>query len=350
MKQRLNFFIVLVIALLISRGANAYDFSAVAPSGQTLYYNIVNGNAEVTYQNVGNPNYSVYPAGSLTIPGNVIHNDTSYAVTSIGIYAFRDCDSLTSVTIPDGITSIGYSAFSDCSHLTTVTIPNSVTSIGVDAFSGCSGLTSVTIPNGVTLIADGTFGCCRGLTSVTIPSSVTSIGDYAFTYCTSLTSADIPYGGMIGYYAFSHCTSLATVSIGGAAWIGNYAFYNCDHLMTFICKSEFPQTIGPKTFENIPQDCMLIVPCGSMQYYLASSSWHSVFSSMEEDCGDIEDAIKDEIRVSCIDGRIYVEGAEGIDVKVYDLEGRIVRNESLPIGVYLVKIGNLPTRRVVVLK
>ena len=32
-------------------------------------------------------------------------------VTSIGRYAFVDCTSLTSVTIPDSVTSIGYAAF-----------------------------------------------------------------------------------------------------------------------------------------------------------------------------------------------------------------------------------------------
>ena len=51
-------------------------------------------------------------------------------VTSIGGSAFRECSSLTSVTIPNSVTSIGDYAFYDCSSLTSVTIPDSVTSIG----------------------------------------------------------------------------------------------------------------------------------------------------------------------------------------------------------------------------
>jgi hypothetical protein len=44
-------------------------------------------------------------------------------VTSIGSYAFRDCSSLTSITLPDGVTSIVYYAFYDCSSLTSITLP-----------------------------------------------------------------------------------------------------------------------------------------------------------------------------------------------------------------------------------
>ncbi|MDE6834298.1 MAG: leucine-rich repeat domain-containing protein, partial [Ruminococcus sp.] len=65
-------------------------------------------------------------------------------VTRIGDRAFYNCNSLKSVTIPDGVTSIGKRAFFYCSSLTSVTIPDSVTSIEDDVFFGCSGLTSVT--------------------------------------------------------------------------------------------------------------------------------------------------------------------------------------------------------------
>ena len=109
-------------------------------------------------------------------------------VTSIGSYAFSDCYSLTSVTIPEGVTSIGEFAFQNCSGLTSMTIPSSVTSIGQYAFSDCYSLTSVTIPEGVTSIGSYAFEGCIGLTSVTIPDSVTSIGERTFYSCTSLTS------------------------------------------------------------------------------------------------------------------------------------------------------------------
>ena len=67
-------------------------------------------------------------------------------VTTIGEGAFLDCDSLTSVNIPDSITTIGKDAFLYCDSLTSVNIPESVTTIGDRAFYGCNSLTSVNIP------------------------------------------------------------------------------------------------------------------------------------------------------------------------------------------------------------
>ncbi len=98
------------------------------------------------------------------IPASLTYKGTSYLVTIIGDRAFKDCDSLTSVTIEDSVTSIGSYAFEYCSSLTSIEIPNSVTSIGGEAFNNCSSLTSITIPNSVTSIGEYAFYGCRSLT------------------------------------------------------------------------------------------------------------------------------------------------------------------------------------------
>ena len=175
---------------------------------------------------------------------SVIPDDGS--VTSIGLAAFSNCTSLTSIIIPDSVTSIGDGAFSDCTSLTSIIIPDSVTSIGDSAFSYCSGLTSVTIGSGVTSIGDGAFSDCTSLTSIIIPDSVTSIGDSAFLYCSGLMSVTIGNGvTSIRSYAFGYCSGLTSVTIGeGVTSIWSPSFYGCYRLIEVYNKSSLDIVAG----------------------------------------------------------------------------------------------------------
>lgn len=232
MKHKVFIIATIMMALIIPQTVSAYDFSAVAPSGQTLYYNIVNGEAQVTSQNGSYPFYSTCPSGVLTIPSSVSYNGTTYTISSIGDYAFYNCTNLTSATIPNGVTSIGGWAFSGCNALTSVSIPSGVTLINTGAFQYCSSLTSLIIPNGVTSIGYCVFSNCSGLTSVTIPNSVTSIDYHAFEYCSGLTSVIIPNSvTSIGDGVFSNCTGLTAINIPNSITsIGENAFGNCSNL------------------------------------------------------------------------------------------------------------------------
>lgn len=75
------------------------------------------------------------PSGTLNIPTTTTINGTKYSVTSIGNYAFENCSSLQSVTIPNSVTSIGKEAFFKCENLQSVTI-NGNPKIGNGAFLG----------------------------------------------------------------------------------------------------------------------------------------------------------------------------------------------------------------------
>ena len=47
--------------------------------------------------------------------------------------------------------------------------------------------------------------------------------------------------------------------------------------------------------------------------------------------------------------RLLREGAEDEIVRIFDITGRSVSNEALPTGVYIVKVGDRPARKVVVI-
>ena len=224
-----------------------------------IWYNLTAETREAKVTNNGYRSYS----GDITIPATITYEDVTYSVTSIGVYAFEDCRSLTSINIPESVTSIGDLAFRGCSSLTSITIPEGVTSIGEGAFAGCSSLTAIVvaegnkvydsrggcnaiietstntllqgcsstiIPESVTSIGNSAFFNCSSLTSITIPKSVTSIGNDAFYGCTSLTAINIPEGvTSIGGSAFWNCTSLTAITIPeGVTSIGGSAFYGCN--------------------------------------------------------------------------------------------------------------------------
>ena len=102
------------------------------------------------------------------------------SVIVIGDNAFKHCEFLNRITIPNSVISISESAFRYCKSLKSVTIPNSVTSIGESAFEDCESLESISIPNSVTSIGNYAFEGCSSLESITIPNSVASIGESAF--------------------------------------------------------------------------------------------------------------------------------------------------------------------------
>ena len=128
-------------------------------------------------QVTGIPHYTFAESGlpSVTIPGTV---------TSIGKYAFYDCDNLESIDIPATVNSVDYGAFYDCNKLTEATVASGVATMGEYVFYDCDALQRANL--GATTIDAGVLYDCDALEALTIGGTVNSIGKDAFYSCGEL--------------------------------------------------------------------------------------------------------------------------------------------------------------------
>ena len=144
--------------------------------------------------------------GRLTIPAKVkVIDSHAFATTKIS-----------SLSIAAGLylENIGVSAFEACANLTSVSIPGNVKTISDYAFKNCTSLNSLSLSEGLVTIGGGNysdhgaFNGCTSLPSVTIPSTVATIGGHAFFNCTSLANIIIRNSAAnvtVGTNAFGNC-------------------------------------------------------------------------------------------------------------------------------------------------
>lgn len=285
MKRLLFFGFVMT---LLGGNVYAYDFSAVSPSGDTLYYTINGNSVTVVTPGYGYSGYwhgHTKPTGNLIIPELVSYMGMTFPVTSIGEEAFEYCQDITSVSIPSTIRSIGWYAFCMCNNLASVTFPDSLTYIDGWAFAFCSSLTSISIPNTVTDINPNAFKDCTGLISLTIPNSVTYIGSNAFDGCNNISYLNyntntfsptlISHNNLqtvvigdsvtsIPANAFQNATNLSHVTIGSSVTsIGDYAFCFCSSLNTIVALPDNAPSLGSNVFYGTPNTKYVIINCGS---------------------------------------------------------------------------------------
>ena len=150
----------------------------------------------------------------------------------------------------------------------------------------CNMLQNVEIGRGVTSIGNYAFQYCYSLASITIPDGVTGIGSFAFQYCYSLASITIPDGVTgIGSYVFRNCYSLSSITIpDGVTSIGSSAFLYCYGVKEYHLLPATPPTLSnTNVFSNIPADCIIYVPAGSLEAYQTATNWSAYADQMQEE-------------------------------------------------------------------
>ncbi len=232
-------------------------------------------------------------------------------VTSIGEYAFRECNSLQAFPKLKNLSSVSVGLFYGCGNLTKVELGEKVTSIGNDAFCGAKKLSSINLPNSLTTLGSASgigslgkvFNDCEALTALTIPDSVEYIGWASFAECTSLKSVTLPSKlKYIAGHLFEGCTSLTTVNLPAditsieknafrgtkittieipekVQYIGNSAFENCSNLTCVVVPSSVTK-VGTTTDATVfgGANSKLIVYCTASSPIIAKSPAYMVYS------------------------------------------------------------------------
>ena len=215
-------------------------------------------------------------SGSVTIPPTVTYNGEKYVVTQIGENAFRGCESITSVNLPNTITIIGASAFFDCSSLETINTPQPLSEIGDFAFYGCTSLKNFSLDASISVLGKGCFRECTALQSVKFSSSITEIPDEAFFGCFSLESIHCPATVLrIGNDAFGSCVKVKEIYLDRSVQsIGEGAFAGCGSVESMTCLTATPPACSANTFEGIRPDIPITVMMSSAENYSKTAHWN----------------------------------------------------------------------------
>lgn len=211
------------------------------------------------------------------IPKSVTHATVHPSVRQIEDFAFQDCTSLVSVSIPktvkhiqqfafkgctalktlcleEGLKSIERGAFEGCKSLvgtesssdddgtlSSLSIPSTVENIGWYAFSGNTSLANVFFNRGLKTIERGAFLSCELLVTVDLPAGLKTLSGQAFCWCEALKTVSVPSTvRVLEGEAFAGCKSLKNVHLhDGLQTIGERAFGMCESLVDI----EIPNTV-----------------------------------------------------------------------------------------------------------
>mgnify|MGYP003294539095 CR=1 FL=1 len=179
-------------------------------------------------------------------------------VTSIPSQAFKDCTTLESIYLPEGVTYIAPDAFEGCTNLKYIISPNS-TNYSMFIYNGeiMAVVPSVgkelVIPEGVKIVGQNIFTNSK-VEKIVFPKSMENIKYRAFYQHPTLQSVVFNGYTNIDDYAFNGCYSLESVTYAvgneyGSYKIGSHAFEKCEKLKTVLL-AEGLATIQTYTFSE----------------------------------------------------------------------------------------------------
>ncbi len=151
------------------------------------------------------------------------------------------------VKIPEGVKRIEENAFRGA-FVEKVICPSSLNHISRNAFKDCTSLTSVKLNEGLIFIGFNAFYRCKNLADISFPSTLEYIGEFCFAG-TALTEVTVPASvKTIDTDAFSVCFKIKRIDLA-CEEVGSCAF-SCNHYIREIILRENVKRVGRKAFIN----------------------------------------------------------------------------------------------------
>ena len=163
---------------------------------------------------------------------------------------------ITKLTIEDGIKEIKTAAFIGCKKITgDLVIPDSVVNIGYAAFVNCSGFNgTLKLPLNIEKISDYTFNNCTNLKgNLIIPENVKEIGALSFNRCSGFSGTLVFPSSLkrIGKTAFQYCSGFTgdLVLPEGIETVEDYTFNRCSGFDGTLTLPSTLKSIGKSSFQ-----------------------------------------------------------------------------------------------------
>jgi len=131
--------------------------------------------------------YTYYGIDGERAPKDVTELNFHPSVRIIKKSAFKYCEFLVRVTIPDSVTRIEQQGFAACHSLRFLRLSINLESIGVAAFYNCYSLEAVFLPPTVTLVSYEVFSNCESLRFCILPDPIEHLGRHVFLGCDRLS-------------------------------------------------------------------------------------------------------------------------------------------------------------------
>jgi len=217
------------------------------------------------------------PIGSMTVPAVMIDNDnTPYPVKYIKDGAFANKLGLTAVILPETLTDLGAQTFKNCTSLKSITLNEGLLRIGKRPFENTA-LTTLTIPDSLEAVDGNPVAGCKSFLSFSLTDSQSHFSlsggalydkDFDVLYSCPARTETLQLADAvteIGNDAFANCFRLGAVEIPkGVTLIGTNAFVGCSRLTSLtFASSAAPTLLDPNLLADTHRSLVVYVPSES---------------------------------------------------------------------------------------